>query len=55
VGEGGEHRTDASRVRGHFLFVETNPSPGFSLTLETTLSHKGREDTEYVAPLSNPQ
>ena len=23
-------------------FVERNPSPGFSLSLETTLSHKGR-------------
>jgi hypothetical protein len=27
---------------GCFFSIGLNPSPGFSLTLETTLSHKGR-------------
>jgi hypothetical protein len=38
---------NSSRVRGWLTRVQ-NPSPGFSLALETTLSRKGRENfSEY--------
>jgi hypothetical protein len=39
VGVGGDHRQMRA---GCGVVEERNPSPGFSLTLETTLSHKGR-------------
>jgi hypothetical protein len=43
AGEGGEiERSEIEPGEGLRSIVEKDPSPGFSLTLETTLSRKGR-------------